>query len=83
MSVQLLHLCQGSRSAATFVIDFRTLAAQSGWDKTALKTVFREGLNQRLQSELACKGEDASLSDFITLSIKIDNLLCNSPCFVP
>ncbi len=32
-----------------------------------------------LQAELACKGEDLTFSAFITMAIKIDNLLRNTP----
>lgn len=41
ISVQLLHLHQGSRSAADYGIEFRKLAAQSGWNDVALKTIRR------------------------------------------
>lgn len=45
--------------------------------------MFREGIDLRLQAELECKGDDDTLSDFITLFIMIDNLLRNSLSFVP
>ncbi|KAK3571600.1 hypothetical protein QTP86_015336 [Hemibagrus guttatus] len=40
ISVQLLELCQGSEPAADYAIKFRTLTAQSGWNKTALLAFF-------------------------------------------
>lgn len=41
--------------------------------------MFREGLNPTLQTELATKDESLSLSEYITLTIKIDNLMRNRP----
>ncbi len=79
ISTQLLHMSQGNRTAADFAIEFRTLAAQSGWNDVSLKAVFKQSLNLELQAELACKGEDLTFSAFITMAIKIDNLLRNTP----
>lgn len=45
VSIQLLHLCKGHWSAVDDAIQFRMLAAQSGWNDMALKTVFHESLN--------------------------------------
>lgn len=50
----------------------------SGWDYIPLKTVFREGFNHKLQVELKCNKEDSTLSDLITLAVKIDHLVCYS-----
>lgn len=55
VSVQLLELCQGSDSAVDFAIKFRTLAAQPGWNESALVAVFREGLNEDLKAEMTCR----------------------------
>ncbi|KAK3561513.1 hypothetical protein QTP86_006171 [Hemibagrus guttatus] len=40
VSTRLLQLSQGRRLAAEYAIEFRTLAAQSGWNDVALKAVF-------------------------------------------
>ncbi|KAL0153008.1 hypothetical protein M9458_051687, partial [Cirrhinus mrigala] len=79
ISDQLLDLKQGDRTAADFAIEFRTLAAQSKWNEVALKAVFKRGLNSKLQAELACKTVDSSLNELITIAIKIDNLMRNTP----
>ncbi|XP_058627659.1 uncharacterized protein LOC131537949 [Onychostoma macrolepis] len=79
ISTQLLHVSQGNRTAADYAIEFRTLAAQSGWNDISLKAVFRQSLDLDLQTELACKGENCSFSEYITLAIKIDNLMRNAP----
>ncbi|KAK3558232.1 hypothetical protein QTP86_013970 [Hemibagrus guttatus] len=75
ISIQLMKLRQGSESAADYAIRFRTLAAQSGWNNAALWAVFRAGLNPALQTELACRMEATSLSQFVAMAIRLDNLL--------
>ncbi|KAK3540361.1 hypothetical protein QTP70_029552 [Hemibagrus guttatus] len=75
VSTRLMQLSQGHRLAAFYAIEFRTLAAQSGWNDVALKAVFQRSLNIELQAELACKGEDHSFTEYVTLAIKIDNLM--------
>ncbi|PWA27301.1 hypothetical protein CCH79_00021085, partial [Gambusia affinis] len=72
---QLWNQKQGSRSVAEFAIDFRTLAATSGWNDEALKGAFIQALNEALKDELVCRDEPASLEDLIALAIKIDNRL--------
>ncbi|KAK3549039.1 hypothetical protein QTP70_028515 [Hemibagrus guttatus] len=74
ISLQLMELCQGSETAADYAIRFRTLAAQSGWNDAALWAVFRAGLNPSLQAELACHTEATSLSQFVAMTIRLDNL---------
>ncbi|KAK3540705.1 hypothetical protein QTP70_034653 [Hemibagrus guttatus] len=65
---------QGSETAADYAIRFRTLAAQSGWNDVALWAVFHAGLNPGLQAELACHTEATSLSQFVSTTIRLDNL---------
>ncbi len=79
MSAQIFNLTQGNRTSAEYAIEFRTLAAQSGWNDIALKAMFQHSLNPELQTELACKGEDSSFSEFVTLAIRIDNLMRQAP----
>ncbi|KAK3551566.1 hypothetical protein QTP70_019804 [Hemibagrus guttatus] len=76
ISVQLLELCQGSNSAADYAVQFCTLSAQSGWNDAALLAVFREGLNLALQAEMACRDSDTTLSLYIGMAIRLDNLRC-------
>ncbi|KAI2649352.1 Transposon Tf2-6 polyprotein [Labeo rohita] len=79
ISTQIIHAKQGNRTAAEYAIEFRTLAAQSGWNDVSLKTIFYNSLNIDLQTELACRRENASFSELINLAIKIDNLMRQSP----
>ncbi|KAI2645331.1 Transposon Tf2-6 polyprotein [Labeo rohita] len=60
---------------AEYALDFRTLAAQSGWNDGPLKLHYRKGLQPELQVELACRDEGLSLSQYIDLSIRIDNVM--------
>ena len=45
---QLVELKQYNRTAAEYALDFRVLAAGSGWSKPALLTVYRRGLSATL-----------------------------------
>ncbi|KAK5909547.1 hypothetical protein CesoFtcFv8_003468 [Champsocephalus esox] len=72
---RLLSLRQGSESVSTYSIDFRILAAESGWDEMALQIVFSRGLNDQLKDELAARDETSSLEELISLAIRLDNRL--------
>ncbi|KAL0157255.1 hypothetical protein M9458_048501, partial [Cirrhinus mrigala] len=72
---QIVSLRQGRRPAADYAVEFRTLAAQSGWNDAPLKLHYRKGLNPDLQVELACRDESLSLSQYIDLSIRVDNVM--------
>ncbi len=58
---ELLALHQDNSSAADYTLAFRTLAAQTGWENDPLKLLYRKGLNEELQSELACRNEGRTL----------------------
>ncbi|XP_073802265.1 glycerol kinase isoform X9 [Danio rerio] len=72
---ELLTIQQGNQTAADFALQFRTLAAKTGWLDDTLKTLYRKGLNPELQTELACRDEGKTLDQFIELSILLDNLI--------
>jgi len=55
------------------------LAAQSRWNDVSLKAMFQQSLNADLQTELACKDENSSFSEYVTLAIRIYNLMRNAP----
>ncbi|KAL0173249.1 hypothetical protein M9458_033560, partial [Cirrhinus mrigala] len=79
ISTQIINLKQGNRTAAEHAIKFCTLAAQSGWNDTSLTVMFYHSLNADLQTELACRREDLSFTDFVSLTVKIDNLMRQTP----
>ncbi|KAL0147880.1 hypothetical protein M9458_056801, partial [Cirrhinus mrigala] len=72
---ELLHLKQGTSTAADYTLTFRTLAAQTGWESKPLKLMYRRGLSEELQAELACRDEGKSLEEFMELAIRLDNLI--------
>lgn len=72
---RLLSLRQGLHSVAEYSIDFRILAAESGWNDHALRGAFQFGLNETMKDELASHDESVSLDDLISLSIRLDNRL--------
>ena len=52
-SQRLLQLRQGSRSVAgSLAVEFRTLAAESGWNEEALQGVFQNALSSKLKDRL-------------------------------
>lgn len=72
---RLLSIHQGTRSVAEFSVEFRTLAAEAGWDNVALQSVFVNGLSEQLKDELALKDDEDNLDSLISTAIKIDNRL--------
>ena len=75
-SNQLLKLRQGNRSVADYSVDFWTLAAEAQWNDAALRAAFTEGLSDKLKDELAARDVPSDLSALVSLSIMIDNRLC-------
>ncbi|XP_078804461.1 uncharacterized protein LOC144992408 [Oryzias latipes] len=71
----LMRLTQGDRRVAEYAIEFRTLAAESGWNPAALTDAFLEGLSEELKDHLAPLELPSSLEPLIALTIRIDNRL--------
>lgn len=69
VSDKLLSLRQGNHHAAEYFLDFRTLAAESRWNDSALRAVYIQGLNKKLIKELAFREEASSLDKLINISI--------------
>ncbi len=74
-SKRLLTLNQGSRSAADFAIEFRTIAAGSRWNNEALMVCFQGGLSEPLQDELVTREPAADLESLVAMAICLDNRL--------
>lgn len=79
-SKELLSIKQGNRSVAEYAIQFRTIAATSGWDKEALIVCFQNGLSEIIQDELATKDPPDSLEVLIDMAIRLDNRLRERVC---
>lgn len=73
MCQRLLKISQGSRSVADYSVEFRTLAAEAGWDEGALRSIFVQGLNDHLQDSF--RDDLASLNALVSLNIRLDNWL--------
>lgn len=56
-----MDLKQGKGRAAEYALEFRTLAAESGWNERASKALFRQGLNSDFLTEMACHDYQVSL----------------------
>ncbi|KAL0159335.1 hypothetical protein M9458_043060, partial [Cirrhinus mrigala] len=69
---RLYHLKQGSRSVSKYATEFRTLAVQTTWSNSALRTAFYEGLSTRLRDELAVRELPDTLEGMIQLALRVD-----------
>ncbi|KAK3544947.1 hypothetical protein QTP86_029196, partial [Hemibagrus guttatus] len=67
---RLCRLKQGSMSVSEYALQFRTLAAASGWNEQALITTYRQGLDPRVRLHLAAYEDSIGLERFIQLSIR-------------
>ncbi len=71
----LVTLRQGRRSVSDYAIDFRTLAADSGWNQLALVDAFFNGLSERLKDHLTPLDLPSELEALIALASRIDKRL--------
>ncbi|KAK3531899.1 hypothetical protein QTP70_034403, partial [Hemibagrus guttatus] len=67
---RLCRLKQGSMSVSEYALQFRTLAAASGWNEQALITMYLQGLDPRVRLHLAAYEDSIGLERFIQLSIR-------------
>ena len=70
---ELSSIRQGNDSVCDYAIHFRTLAAESGWNNTALYDVFLKGLSSDIQDLLVPLDLPTSLDALIALAIRTDN----------
>lgn len=68
---RLFRLRQGRTSITEHVLQFRTLAASSGWNEAALLTHFRMSLEPSLRLQLTAQDDSLGLEKFIQLAIQI------------
>ena len=67
---QLMKIRQGRLTVREFVVNFRGLAVESGWNEAALITAFQNGLNRDIGKEIALRGEFRTLDEAVQLAIK-------------
>ncbi len=72
---QLFNLRQGSNSISVYALQFRTLAAASGWNETALLTAFRQGLNADVRQLMVIYDDSMGLENFIQRTIRVSQRL--------
>lgn len=70
---KLMSIRQGKGSVADYAISFRTLAAVSGWNDTALVSAFHHGLSDPIKDGLASIGCPTVLETLISHAIRLDN----------
>lgn len=73
LPLNFLNYAKGSNKPP--IMPLSTLAAQSEWNDPALLVVFCEGLCPALQVEMACRSTNITLSEYITIAIRLDNLI--------
>lgn len=71
----LMSLRQGRRSVLDYAIEFQTLAANSGWNSSALTDTFLSGLSQRIKDQLISLDLPDDLDNVIAVINKIDRHL--------
>jgi len=71
MSVQLFNLRQGEETVSMYALRFRTLAAASSWNETALITAFRQGLTPKVKELMVMYDDTMGLECLIQKSIRV------------
>lgn len=74
----LLRLQQGRSRVVDYAIDFRRLAADSGWNGPALNDAFLHGLSDPIKDQLAPLELPPDLESIILTAVCIDSRLCEN-----
>ena len=69
----LTALQQAERSVADYSIEFRTLAASSGWNAKAQWDHFLHGLAEYIKDEIFSLELPSTLDGLVDLAIRVDN----------
>ncbi len=62
-----------------FTLEFRTLAATSGWNEATLLSAYRLGLNPRMRAQMAIDDDNVGLEIFMQCASRISQ--CLAACF--
>ncbi|KAK3516460.1 hypothetical protein QTP70_014791 [Hemibagrus guttatus] len=68
---ELCKLRQGKLMVTEYAIQFRTLAAKSGWNEQGLLAAYRQGLSPQVRLHLAAHEDAIGLERLIQLSIRV------------
>eukprot|EP00063_Salmo_salar_P030992 XP_014005827.1 PREDICTED: uncharacterized protein LOC106574453 [Salmo salar] len=71
----LLRLCQASKTASEFALEFRTIAASTRWTCWLWSPCSAEECGMEVKMDLACHDDNLSLDQLISIAIELDNLL--------
>ena len=71
---KLLNIKQGSRTVSAYAIEFRTLAARTGWEDSVLCCIFRGGLTEVMKDELV-RDRPPDLNALVSLATDVDQRL--------
>ncbi|KAL0165770.1 hypothetical protein M9458_037614, partial [Cirrhinus mrigala] len=73
--LQLFRLQQGTASVNDYTLHFRTLAAASGWNETALLGAYRQGLNPDIRAAIALYDDSIGLESFLQRTTRVSQRL--------
>ncbi len=68
---QLLRLRQGESSIDDYTLEFRMLAATSGWNEATLLSAYRLGLNPHIHAQMAIYDNNMGLESFMQCASRI------------
>ncbi|KAK3525903.1 hypothetical protein QTP70_010958 [Hemibagrus guttatus] len=68
---ELCKLRQGKLTVTEYALQFRTLAAKSGWNEQALLAAYHQGLSPQVRLHLAAHEDMIGLERLIQLSIRV------------
>ncbi|KAL0172763.1 hypothetical protein M9458_033074, partial [Cirrhinus mrigala] len=74
-SDQLFRLQQGSSTVNDYTLRFRTLAAASGWNETALLGAYRQGPNPEIRAAMALYDDSIGLETFLQRTTRVSQRL--------
>jgi hypothetical protein len=80
---RLAELKQGERSVSEYSIEFRTLAAECGWNEEAQWDMFLHGLADHVQREIYALDLPTTLNGLVDLALRVDNRLSRVERRVP
>lgn len=72
---QLARLRQAGRSVTEYAIQFKTLAASCDWNQGACMSMFRAGLEEEIQDELATIDLPQDFDDLISMALRVEGRL--------
>jgi hypothetical protein len=74
------QLQQGAQTTAECALTFQNVAATSRCNELVLRSLFRSGLREEVQMELACRDDNISLDAGVSMAIRLDDLLWECLC---